>query len=1051
MRRLLTLLVSLMLVGGSLAATLGTRHLRDFELRGYVDPTRDHNLPFRSPRAGVNVELRQYSPEDLGAQLESMRAANFRWLRQFVRWDEIERQPGQLNWAGWDEIIAQLQAYSELELVVVLMNTPAWARGQHHERELTKTAPPADLDAFAAFASQFAARYGQAIDHYQIWDEPNLDDAWGGLDPRPAEYVALLATAREAIQSADPTATIVAAALAPTTETGGQNISDIRYLQALYDHGARDLMDIVAGKPFGFDEPPHDRRVDESVLNFSRFIALREVMTANGDGRKPLWASGFGWNALPPGWTGEESIWGNVSQAKQVAYTLDAIKRARREWPWLGAMFTHHWQPHEPPDSAQWGFSLLNPNGSPTPLLHALADINGEPQAQDGIFHARNPHARYSGIWQFSERGADIGWLNASDSQLAFDFYGADVAMLLYEDDFVAFLYPQVDGEPGNAARQDANGNAYIFLRSNDQRPQRTLAPVSRGLPLGAHTLTAVADQGWDRWAIAGYAVSSGNLAEPYDRQIALGILTTALSLAALFVSLAKAPWASWLPRISAVTVALDATGRLLLTAVTSVAMMLAMLLTWGMPRPALFLRDEVNLLLALATGGLLYFSPSLLLSLLFGAILFALVFQRLENGLILTLFWSPFFLFPVELHSFAFPMVEVMTLVTAAAGCLRGLAKTGEWLQMRNPAFPLITRDSLRQIEWLDALVFCLSALGVISLLWTRQLDTATTELRALILEPAIFYLLIRCLRPSRETLLRCILALISAAVVVSLIGLYHYFLGDMVIVAEAGTARLQSVYGSPNNIGLLFGRTIPLALALLLTPVARNLRISAGISLVIMLPTLALTQSVGAILLGVPAGVAVVLLGIHRRRAVLPLVGAGMAGIVSFGVLTQVSARFASLLDIGSGTTFVRIRLWESALAMIRDHPITGIGLDQFLYLYGGEYLRPDAWHDADLSHPHNFALDFWLRLSLLGLIAFAALQAIFWRKAWRALRLSRGKDSLVFALALGIAGSMAGLLAHGLIDNSVFVIDLAIIFAFQLAAMQRLSQLADAPASG
>ena len=471
MRQLFTLLVSLMLVGGSLAATFGTASLRDVELRGYVDPTRDHNLPFRIPRAGVNVELLQYTPDDLAAQLDAMRAANFHWLRQFARWDEIEPRQGQFDWAGWDAIVAQMQAFPDLEIVAVLMNTPAWARGQHHERDLTETAPPADLDAFAAFASQFAARYGQAIDYYQIWDEPNLDDAWGGLDPRPAEYVALLATARDAIRSADPTATIVAAALAPTTETSGQNISDIRYLQLLYDHGARDLMDIMAGKPYGFDEPPDDRRVDETVLNFSRLIALREVMAENGDGRKPLWASSFGWNALPVGWTGEESIWGDVSQAQQVTFTLDAINRARREWPWLGAMFLHHWQPHEPPESAQWGFALVNPDGSPTPLLNALADINAEPHAQNGIYHARNPHARYSGIWQFSERGADIGWLNTSDSQLAFSFYGADVAMLLNEDDYVAFLYPQVDGKSGNAARHDANGNAYIFLRSHDQRP----------------------------------------------------------------------------------------------------------------------------------------------------------------------------------------------------------------------------------------------------------------------------------------------------------------------------------------------------------------------------------------------------------------------------------------------------------------------------------------------------------------------------------------------------------------------------------------------------
>ncbi|MCY4147368.1 MAG: hypothetical protein OXF90_12980, partial [Chloroflexi bacterium] len=626
MRQFLVILLCLALVGGSLAATLGTQQLRDFDLRGYVDATQDHNLPFRSPRAGINAELLQYSPEELRRQLTSMREANFHWLRQFARWDVIEPRQGAWDWSDWDALVLQMRDFPELELVVVLMNTPAWARPLHPARALTATAPPADLDRFAQFAGQFAARYGSAIDYYQIWDEPNLDDAWGGLDPRPAEYVALLGAARRAILHSDPTARIVAAALAPTTETAGQNISDIRYLQAMYVHGARELMDVAAGKPYGFEQSPLDRRVAESHLNFSRLVALREVMLANGDGRKPLWASHFGWNALPPGWQGDESIWEQVSPADQLTFTRQAIQRARREWPWLGAMFLHHWQPAAPPASAQWGFALVQPDGAPTPLLNALPAINAEPYAQDGLYQARNPHARYSGIWQFSERGADIGWLNASDSQLAFDFFGSDVAMLVNEDDYVAFLYPRVDGEPANAAQLDADGNAYIFLRSNNRQPQTTLAAVAHGLPLGEHTLTAVADRGWDRWAIAGYAVSSGNLAEPYNRQIALGILTTLASLAALAASLVNAPWAQWLARASTVTSRLGATMHLLLTGATSLAMMLAMLLTWGMPKPALLLRDEVNLLLALLTGGLLYFSPSLLLALLCGFVLFVLI-----------------------------------------------------------------------------------------------------------------------------------------------------------------------------------------------------------------------------------------------------------------------------------------------------------------------------------------------------------------------------------------------------------------------------------------
>ena len=124
----------------------------------------------------------------------------------------------------------------------------------------------------------------QLIDYYQVWDEPNLADAWGGLDPRPAEYTALLSTARAAILSADPAATIVAAALAPTTETAGRNISDIRYLEALYALGAGELMDVVAGKPYGFSSPPLDRqgrRVGPELF--------ADYRAARGNGSKRRW------------------------------------------------------------------------------------------------------------------------------------------------------------------------------------------------------------------------------------------------------------------------------------------------------------------------------------------------------------------------------------------------------------------------------------------------------------------------------------------------------------------------------------------------------------------------------------------------------------------------------------------------------------------------------------------------------------------------------------------------------------------------------------------
>ncbi len=1041
MRKLVQLIVAIMLVSGSLVAVLATKDLRDFELRGYVDPTKDQNLPFVAERPGVNVELLQYNAAELTSTLERIRAANFAWIRQFAYWDEIEPKHGEYDWSGWDQLAETLRHQPGLEPVVVLMNSPPWAQNDRDIDYLRRTAPPRSLADFAAFCREFATRYGDLVDYYQIWDEPNLGDAWGGSDPRPADYVALLAAARKAILQADPAAIIVAAGLAPTVETSGRNISDIRYLEAMYAHGARALMDVVAGKPYGQFASPHDRRVDESLLNFSRVIALREVMLSNADGKKPLWASNYGWNSLPKDWAGDASIWGEVTEDEQVEFTRQALDRMHREWPWLGPVFLHHWQPAADSTSAQWGFALVKQDGSASALLQALQAYQYPRLAQNGLYHARNRHARYSGIWEFGELGADIGWLQTSDSHLAFDYYGADVAMLLREDEYVAFLYPAVDGQAPNAIQHDAAGNGYVFLRSNSRGPELNLVPIATNLPLGAHTLSASADQGWDRWAIAGYAVSSGDLSAPYDRQIALGAFAAALSLIVFIASAASAPWTDWLPALSNVFSGLSDTARLLLTGLTSIFMMLAMLWTWDSPRASIFVRDEVNIVLALLTGGALYISESVLITLFLAVLLFIQIYHRLSNGILLTLFWAPFFLSPVELYSFAIPMVEVILLISVAAGFIKAMVGIGSRLQLENSAYPALSRDMMRRIKAMDIALVGILLLALVSLLWTRHLGTAMTELRTLIIEPFIFYLLLRFSNPNRKTLLRLYVAVLLASLTVSLIGLYQ-------ISLEQVNLPLKSVYGSPNNVGLLLGRAIPLALSLVLFNVDSRLRKVGLGCLAIMLPSLFLTQSIGAILLGVPAGVTAVLLARFGRKAIGPMIALAALGLVALLILSQVSATVASALDFTSGTKFIRLRLWESSISMLRDWPIRGIGLDQFLYYFGGQYLRPDAIWDADLSHPHNFILDFWTRLSVFGVVLFGLIQLRFWRLAASVIRNCHQNENLILAMAVGLSGSMAALLAHGAVDNSVFVIDLAFIFMFQLAAILRLRQLAPPP---
>lgn len=1037
MRQFIILILGIIALSGSVVGTFGTIHIRDFELRGYVDPTQDKEIPFAVPRLGVNVQLEQYNQQELRENLDLIQTSNFVWVRQFAYWDQIESTQGVYDWEMWDTIAETIVDYPELKLVVVLMNTPEWARTNPPNTDVTETAPPQSPETFAQFASSFAERYGHVIDYYQIWDEPNLDDAWGLLDPKPADYVALLGEAYTAIHDSDLHATVISAALAPTTEQSGQNISDIQFLDSMYRLGAKDVMDIVAGKPYGFSTSPLDRIVTESELNFSRIVALREVMLNYGDGKKSLWAGNWGWNALPDDWQGEPSIWGDITQNQQIQYTLQALDRTHRELPWLGAMILHQWQPDVGSSNPQWGFALRDQNNQPTPLLEAIQSYNLPDLPQNGLYHPRTPSARFSGVWEFSELGADVGWLETTDSQLEFDFVGSDIAMLLNEGDYVAFLYPSVDNNPANDTPIDNQGNPYVFLRSDSLERETNLVSISRGLQNEEHTLSVITDKGWDQWSIGGFAVSSGNLSQPYDQQIAIGWIAIGISAVVTIFGLITVPWAKLIPQVSPIGSYISNTFTLILSGITSIILMGAMLATWSTQKPAILARDDVHIFVSIITAGILYLSPNFIITILSALLLFLLIYQRIESGLVLIILWAPFFVFPVELFTFAFPTVEVILVITFGAWIFKQLTTLGIELQLQNSQYPIFSVNRVTaNFKTIDYGILGIVLIAFTSLLWSQRIDTALTELRQFIIEPAIFYLMLRSINPKKQTYLQLVDALVIAGVLVSVIGLFLYAQGEAIITAEAGAKRLASVYGSPNNVGLLLGRAIPFALTFVLIYTDNKRRYFAILSLVIMSIALALTQSVGAILFGIPTSIIVILISIYGRKSILPVTGVSVLGGIGFGILTQLSARFANILDFSSGTNFFRLRVWESAIEIIQDHPITGIGLDQFLYLFRGQYIRPDAIWDRDLSHPHNFVLDYWTRLGIAGVVLFLVIQVSFWRNCIAVLKKFRQHDPILLTLSIGLMGSMADLLAHGLIDNSVFVYDLAFIFTFQLA---------------
>jgi O-antigen ligase len=377
---------------------------------------------------------------------------------------------------------------------------------------------------------------------------------------------------------------------------------------------------------------------------------------------------------------------------------------------------------------------------------------------------------------------------------------------------------------------------------------------------------------------------------------------------------------------------------------------------------------------------------------------------------------WSPY-VGPVVIGATLPAFFFTRTLAGPLSVTPPGLALILSWLAV------LVRRRQLA-VRWptspYDTPLGLFLIAALLSLLVTQYPLLSVREMRALILEPVLFFWLIQSLRGSDRWALA---GFLTGATVTAIAAVVQGPLGVGGTAVE-GVLRVQAWYPSANHLALMLGRAWPFLLA---GALAWRRWLWAPAALVGL--GLLLTFSTGG-WLGTLAATLVVIVALGHRKlaawlgALSAVLLIGVSGLAVLGTLPE---RLNPLRQTGG----FRLDLWLSSLEMVRDHPLLGVGLDNFVYLYQQFYLREGAAAEPSLSHPHNWIFNFWLSLGLLGLIAFVWLLVRFWHNARESL-LEPGRTWLV----AGALGAMADLLVHGFIDNSYFLVDLAFVFWLSLA---------------
>ena len=155
-------------------------------------------------------------------------------------------------------------------------------------------------------------------------------------------------------------------------------------------------------------------------------------------------------------------------------------------------------------------------------------------------------------------------------------------------------------------------------------------------------------------------------------------------------------------------------------------------------------------------------------------------------------------------------------------------------------------------------------------------------------------------------------------------------------------------------------------------------------------------------------------------RRRAWIFLAIALLTG--TFLVSTPLKQNFFESVRLKDKTISERLRYWKITGTMIKKSPLIGLGVNT----YTRQFARFAPPEEKYRGYAHNFILQMWAEVGIIGLLFFLIPLAVGLFRAWRASN-SPGASSVQDALLVGITAYVI----QGLFDTNFYAMQVTILF--------------------
>ncbi len=161
-----------------------------------------------------------------GNHLPQAKMTGCEWVRIDINWWDIETKENTFNWSSIDHLVNTIYS-NHVKIYATLMGTPKWHKPAFNN--------PPDPTVWARFCSTTARRYGNKIDVYSLWNEPNLGKTFwtGGMKEF---FQTIVAPGYTAIKSVNPALKVAAPDLATTGKSKWPGwLSEMRHHRDYFD------------------------------------------------------------------------------------------------------------------------------------------------------------------------------------------------------------------------------------------------------------------------------------------------------------------------------------------------------------------------------------------------------------------------------------------------------------------------------------------------------------------------------------------------------------------------------------------------------------------------------------------------------------------------------------------------------------------------------------------------------------------------------------------------------------------------------------------------